>query len=338
MRGPASSMTSAFPSDLKPNTVTGKAGGRSRRHRQQFIPDRLRQDRSGHDRHRRGRPGRGGRGLHRLRPRCAGRGDPQGGDGARQEPPRDRAEAPRDLPRAQERDGVRDRREGTARARSATATRCGRRPPRWARRSIRPTRCTRRGGAARRRSPRWLRRRPAAARQARPRLRPRSGSSRRPAARITARARLRPASTSTSDAEARHLGDGSAGGAALGGCDLDLAAVRGGRRMPTHAREGREVLVRLRPVRPRFPPARPPSPRRRGGRRCPKHGLADLSLDCRPRRRAARAARRVGTKLELAKAYLEIGDKDGAREILQEVAKEGSAAQKDEAQKLIASL
>ena len=46
----------------------------------------------------------------------------------------------------------------------------------------------------------------------------------------------------------------------------------------------------------------------------------------------------VGTKLELAKAYLEIGDKDGAREILQEVAKEGSSAQKEEAKKLIASL
>ena len=46
----------------------------------------------------------------------------------------------------------------------------------------------------------------------------------------------------------------------------------------------------------------------------------------------------VGTKLELAKAYLEIGDKDGAREILQEVAKEGSSAQKEEATKLIASL
>ena len=46
----------------------------------------------------------------------------------------------------------------------------------------------------------------------------------------------------------------------------------------------------------------------------------------------------VNTKVELAKAYLEIGDKDGAREILMEVAKEGSAAQKAEAQKLIASL
>jgi len=46
----------------------------------------------------------------------------------------------------------------------------------------------------------------------------------------------------------------------------------------------------------------------------------------------------VGTKLELAKAYLEIGDKDGAREILNEVAKEGSSAQREEASKLIASL
>ena len=33
-----------------------------------------------------------------------------------------------------------------------------------------------------------------------------------------------------------------------------------------------------------------------------------------------------------------MGDKDGAREILQEVAKEGSPAQKEEAEKLISSL
>jgi pilus assembly protein FimV len=62
--------------------------------------------------------------------------------------------------------------------------------------------------------------------------------------------------------------------------------------------------------------------------------LADLSLDS----PAAGGGEGVGTKLELAKAYLEIGDKDGARDILQEVAKEGSAAQKEEAKKLIASL
>jgi len=63
--------------------------------------------------------------------------------------------------------------------------------------------------------------------------------------------------------------------------------------------------------------------------------LADLNLDTPAGGGGGEA---VGTKLELAKAYLEIGDKDGAREILNEVAKEGSAAQKEEAQKLIASL
>jgi pilus assembly protein FimV len=46
----------------------------------------------------------------------------------------------------------------------------------------------------------------------------------------------------------------------------------------------------------------------------------------------------AGTKLELAKAYLEIGDKDGAREILEEVAREGTPAQQEEARSLIASL
>jgi pilus assembly protein FimV len=64
--------------------------------------------------------------------------------------------------------------------------------------------------------------------------------------------------------------------------------------------------------------------------------LTDLSLDSPADSGGGGEA--VGTKLELAKAYLEIGDKDGAREILQEVAKEGSSAQKEEAKKLIASL
>ncbi|MEO7741693.1 MAG: FimV/HubP family polar landmark protein [Usitatibacter sp.] len=66
----------------------------------------------------------------------------------------------------------------------------------------------------------------------------------------------------------------------------------------------------------------------------PSPDLADLSLDL----PSDAGSEGVGTKLELAKAYLEIGDKDGAREILQEVAREGSAAQKDEAQRLISSL
>jgi pilus assembly protein FimV len=72
----------------------------------------------------------------------------------------------------------------------------------------------------------------------------------------------------------------------------------------------------------------------------PSMDLADLSLDA-PAADAdagGGGGEAVGTKLELAKAYLEIGDKDGAREILQEVAKEGSAAQKAEAEKLISQL
>jgi len=65
--------------------------------------------------------------------------------------------------------------------------------------------------------------------------------------------------------------------------------------------------------------------------------LADLSLGDSPSA-GGDGGEAVGTKLELAKAYLEIGDKDGAREILNEVAKEGSSAQREEAKKLISSL
>lgn len=46
----------------------------------------------------------------------------------------------------------------------------------------------------------------------------------------------------------------------------------------------------------------------------------------------------VATKLELAKAYVEIGDGDGAKEILNEVAREGNAAQQAEAKSILAGL
>ncbi|MBV8496130.1 MAG: hypothetical protein JO361_05030, partial [Gammaproteobacteria bacterium] len=46
----------------------------------------------------------------------------------------------------------------------------------------------------------------------------------------------------------------------------------------------------------------------------------------------------VGTKLDLARAYMDMGDPDGARNILAEVLNEGSAAQKQEAQRLMESL
>ena len=46
----------------------------------------------------------------------------------------------------------------------------------------------------------------------------------------------------------------------------------------------------------------------------------------------------VGTKLDLARAYMDMGDPDGARSILHEVLTEGSASQKQEAQRLIGTL
>ncbi len=46
----------------------------------------------------------------------------------------------------------------------------------------------------------------------------------------------------------------------------------------------------------------------------------------------------AATKLDLAKAYQEMGDVEGAREILQEVLREGDEAQKAEAAALVAKL
>ncbi|MEP7312776.1 MAG: FimV/HubP family polar landmark protein [Pseudomonadota bacterium] len=46
----------------------------------------------------------------------------------------------------------------------------------------------------------------------------------------------------------------------------------------------------------------------------------------------------VGTKLDLARAYMDMGDPDGARSILSEVLQEGSANQKQEAQRLLDSI
>jgi pilus assembly protein FimV len=46
----------------------------------------------------------------------------------------------------------------------------------------------------------------------------------------------------------------------------------------------------------------------------------------------------VATKLDLAKAYEEMGDKDGARELLNEVMKDGDAAQQGQAQQLLTKI
>ena len=46
----------------------------------------------------------------------------------------------------------------------------------------------------------------------------------------------------------------------------------------------------------------------------------------------------VATKLDLARAYVDMGDSEGAREILEEVILEGSDEQKTEAQSLLKKL
>ncbi len=46
----------------------------------------------------------------------------------------------------------------------------------------------------------------------------------------------------------------------------------------------------------------------------------------------------VSTKLDLARAYIDMGDAEGARDILQEVLKEGATEQQEEARKLLAEL
>jgi pilus assembly protein FimV len=46
----------------------------------------------------------------------------------------------------------------------------------------------------------------------------------------------------------------------------------------------------------------------------------------------------AATKLDLARAYIDMGDKEGAKDILQEVIEEGQDAQKSEARKLLAGI
>jgi pilus assembly protein FimV len=67
--------------------------------------------------------------------------------------------------------------------------------------------------------------------------------------------------------------------------------------------------------------------------------FSDLSLDLDgPAEATGSDSGAAATKLELAKAYVEIGDSDGAKEILNEVIREGSSSQQAEAKKLLAGL
>ena len=52
----------------------------------------------------------------------------------------------------------------------------------------------------------------------------------------------------------------------------------------------------------------------------------------------ARTMTEVGTKLDLARAYVDMGDPAGARSILEEVLDEGDEGQRQQAQQLLDSL
>jgi pilus assembly protein FimV len=81
-----------------------------------------------------------------------------------------------------------------------------------------------------------------------------------------------------------------------------------------------------------------------GGEAAPAMDLSAISLDLGATDASAPSGggdakwQEVATKLDLAKAYEEMGDKDGARELLNEVMKDGDAAQKGQAQQLLAKL
>ncbi len=76
----------------------------------------------------------------------------------------------------------------------------------------------------------------------------------------------------------------------------------------------------------------------------PAIDLSSISLDLGETEEAGAAAgadpkwQEVATKLDLAKAYQEMGDKDGASELLNEVLREGDQAQKSQAEQLLAAL
>ncbi len=57
-------------------------------------------------------------------------------------------------------------------------------------------------------------------------------------------------------------------------------------------------------------------------------GLSDLTMD----------EDTIGTRLDLARAYVDMGDPEGARSMLDEVLAEGNEAQREEARKLLAEL
>ncbi len=72
----------------------------------------------------------------------------------------------------------------------------------------------------------------------------------------------------------------------------------------------------------------------------PRLGLSGINLDLSapPADAGAEEISEVATKIELAKAYEEMGDKEGARELLDEVLKEGNASEQQRAREMLSRL
>jgi pilus assembly protein FimV len=84
-----------------------------------------------------------------------------------------------------------------------------------------------------------------------------------------------------------------------------------------------------------------------GPDKLPPTGLADINLDMDESLAAEDTSvpggndahwQQIETKIDLAKAYIDMDDKDGAKEILEEVVREGDAAQQENAKNMLASL
>jgi pilus assembly protein FimV len=115
------------------------------------------------------------------------------------------------------------------------------------------------------------------------------------------------------------VGDATGTHSAPGALDLDVGATTG-----THTANGRGLDLDV-------GTATVPDTAFAATQRLPSEDLALPDLE-------PVTMSEVGTKLDLARAYMDMGDPDGARNILEEVLNEGSAAQKQEAQRLMESL
>ena len=329
--GKDSGETSFLESRLQPDSFFGASGGQridTRDADRRVVVDELLAEPARRDRRR--RSGGRGRRLPRLRPRPAGRGDPQGGDARQPRAPGDPHQAARGLCQAARHQGLRAAGHAALRADQRRRARTGPRRRSSAARSIPRTRCTSRAAARRR---------------CRPRRRPRSveplGASTMPQSVLpTSRSGL-PAAAATRAFERRARPSISTSTCARRARAPEPDEPRSRcRRAAAEAGEGLEFdlpIARRAQAAAAAAPAehdaadfdlqRPVARSRRRQRRrstcaatCADFGDLDLPADGGAGRRRDDPLAR---KLELAEEFRQIGDNEGARDLLEEVVGQG---------------